>query len=272
MPSMMRGFLPDAVVVTGTDPKFAIAALQRSAGQPSVLYVRVDAAVPAVLDAHVDLVLANSEFMARRVHELGVEATFLPSMFPPEDYEITPTREKVLFVNPIPKKGVEIALHLAESRPDIPFVFNLSWRIEPRALRALRRETRRLGNIEIRDATRRAAMLFRDCRLLLVPSQWEEPWGRVVSEAQIIGIPTVASRVGGLPESVGPGGILVSPRDSRQAWLKALSEAWDNDDRYMQLSERALEHSRRPEISVDLVIKRFEELLAQAVDRHSRRG
>ena len=158
------------------------------------------------------------------------------------------------------------------SRPDIPFVFSLSWRMRASALRTLRRTARRLGNVEIRDATTEPQALFRDCRLVLVPTQVPEAWCRVVSEAQINGIPSVASRLGGLPESVGPGGILVAPSDSSEAWMEALSEVWDDQERYEQLSERALEHSRRPELSVDHVIQRFEELVAQAIDRHSRCG
>ena len=223
----LRGTPPDVVVVTGTDPDFAAAALRECVDCPTILYVRVDAAVPVALEAPVDLVVTNSGFMAGQIAALGVDATFLPSVFPRERYQLASTKEKVLFVNPVPKKGVEIALDLAEHRPDIPFVFSLSWRIDPGALKSLRREARRLGNIEIRKATHDPARLFGDCRVLLVPSQWEEPWARVVSEAQISGIPTIASRVGGLPESVGPGGILVSPRDDKPAWRAALAEIWD---------------------------------------------
>ena len=135
-------------------------------------------------------------------------------------------------------------------------------------LRELRRKTRTLGNVEIRKPTHDPSVLFRDCRLLLVPSQWDEPWARVVSEAQISGIPAIASRAGGLPESVGTGGILVSPRDSGQAWLTALSTAWDDEDRYKQLSAAALQHSRRPEITTDVVLERFEGLLRQAIESH----
>jgi glycosyltransferase involved in cell wall biosynthesis len=266
--SMARALSPEVVVVTGTDPSFALSALQQTSNRPSVLYPRVAAAWPVALAPHVDLVVTNSEFMADGIRQLGAEATFLPSVFPPAAYKMTPVRERVLFVNPVPKKGVEIALYLAERRPDIPFVFSLAWRIEPGVLRQLRRRARTLGNVEIRKPTHDPATLYRDCRILLVPSQWEEPWPRVASEAQISGIPAIASHVGGLPEAVGPGGILVAPPDSRQAWLDALSTAWDDQKRYEELSSSALEHSRRPEMNPDLVVQRFEGLLAQAIERH----
>jgi len=40
-------------------------------------------------------------------------------------------------------------------------------------------------------------------RLLLAPSRWVESWGRVASEAQISGLPVIATKSGGLPEAVG---------------------------------------------------------------------
>jgi glycosyltransferase involved in cell wall biosynthesis len=264
-------FGPDAVVVTGTDPAFALEALDKSRGFPTMLYVRDVASASVARDAtHVDLVVANSESVANSVRRHGPDAVFLPSLFPSGDYEVLTTREKVLFVNPSPRKGVDVALELARARRDIPFVFSLSWRMRASALRALRRAARRLGNVEIRKATTEPRALFRDCRLVIVPTQVPEAWCRVVSEAQISGIPSLASRLGGLPESVGPGGILVAPSDSSEAWMEALSEVWDDQERYEELSERALQHSRRPELFVDNVIQRFEELVARAIDRHSR--
>jgi glycosyltransferase involved in cell wall biosynthesis len=270
--SLLRDFGPDVVVVTGTDPAFATSALRLSADRPSILYVRVADAIQAVSGAHADLVVTNSTFMANLVRDRGVEATFIPSIFPVADYRLNPTRQKVLFINPVPKKGVDIALALAERRPDIPFVFNLSWRVAPQDLRSLRKTARRLGNVEFRKQTRSPTDLFRDCRILLVPSQWEEPWARVASEAQISGIPVVGSRIGGLPESIGPGGVLVDPPDSVDAWSSALSEVWDDEARYNDLSQRARDHSERSEINVGTIIERFETLLAHAIDRHRRCG
>jgi glycosyltransferase involved in cell wall biosynthesis len=57
----------------------------------------------------------------------------------------------------------------------------------------------------------------------LVPSRWKESWGRVVSEAQISGIPVLASDHGGLPESVGEGGFLLPP-DEVDAWSACLKK------------------------------------------------
>jgi glycosyltransferase involved in cell wall biosynthesis len=261
---------PDAIVVTGTDPAFAVSVLERTADWPSILYLRGAHSVPFVVSGvHYDAVVANSPFIARAVRSLGVDAAFLPSVFPREVYRVTTTREKVLFVNPIPKKGVDIALYLAAKRPDIPFVFSLSWRMKRRALRRLRAKVRTFGNVEIRKATHEPAVLFRDARLIIVPTRWPEAWPRMASEGQISGIPVIGGNVGGIPDSVGPGGIIVDPAHSAPAWLEALAHIWDDEDHYRQLAQTAAQHSRRDELAVDGVVRRFEALVRNAIKEHS---
>ena len=73
---------------------------------------------------------------------------------------------------------------------------------------------------------------YAEARILLVPSVWEEAWGRVVTEAQVNGIPVLASAIGGLPESVGPGGILVPPGSDIEVWNAHLRELWSSDATY----------------------------------------
>jgi len=262
-------FEPDVVVVTGTAPAFAREALSAAAGYPSVLYIRVDAALDALAGAHLDLAITNSEFLAGLVRQRGQDARFLPSVFPRERYEVSTSREKVLFVNPVPKKGLDIALHLARERPDIPFVFSLSWRIRRRERRRLKQATRPLENVEIRPATAEPAELYRDARLVIVPSQLAESWGRVISEAHIVGIPVIASHVGGVPEAVGPGGILVAPKDSKDDWVAALSRIWDDTDVYERFRREAEAFSRRADLDVESVTDRFEDLLVTAIARHA---
>ena len=55
--------------------------------------------------------------------------------------------------------------------------------------------------------------LFPLIDLLVVPSLWQEPFGRVIAEAYTHGLPVIASRVGGIPEIVDEGvtGFLFDP-------------------------------------------------------------
>lgn len=49
--------------------------------------------------------------------------------------------------------------------------------------------------------------------MLVCPSLWNEPFGRVILDAYKSGLPVIASRIGALPEIVQEGktGILVNP-------------------------------------------------------------
>ena len=94
-----------------------------------------------------------------------------------------------------------------------------------------------------------------------MPSQLEETWGRVATEAQVSAIPVIASQIGGLPESVGPGGILLPPSASADDWANAIKKLWDNNDEYDRLSQRAAAHSKRAEIQPNYLIEEMITLL-----------
>lgn len=60
------------------------------------------------------------------------------------------------------------------------------------------------------------AQIYRDSDLLLVPSQWDEPFGLINIEAGAAGLAVIATRVGGIPECIDDGrtGFLVDRNDS----------------------------------------------------------
>ena len=69
--------------------------------------------------------------------------------------------------------------------------------------------------------------IYKQTRLLLVPSQWKEAWGRVVVEAQFSGIPEIASDVGGLAQNVSDAGRLLAadaPAARRLRWRREASD------------------------------------------------
>jgi glycosyltransferase involved in cell wall biosynthesis len=261
---------PSVVVVTATDPRVAKEFLTKSAAWPTVLYVRDLASSDLVLDAgvHKDAVVANSRFLAGVIDQGGLHPTYLPSLFDPQRYRVETTRETALFINPIPKKGLATALALAEHRPDVPFAFVPSWRMKRSSIMALRRRAKQLGNVQVRRSSLDPRDLYGDARLLLLPSLYPEAWARVASEAQVSGIPVIGSRVGGIPESVGPGGILVDSGASIEEWLEALSKLWDDQLAYGRYAKLARHHSERPELAVDAILNRFEETLTEVVARH----
>jgi L-malate glycosyltransferase len=80
--------------------------------------------------------------------------------------------------------------------------------------------------------------------LLLMPF-WRDAFGRVSPEAMSIGVPVVASEVGGPAETVRDGidGVLLPPRKAL-AWAAALAELIADEGRRRQLADNALRRSR----------------------------
>ncbi len=101
-------------------------------------------------------------------------------------------------------------------------------------------------------ATPRAADFFALTRILLVPSTFAEPFGRVAVEAMINGIPPLVSDRGALPETVGDGGLVMPlpawlrpeskglpSAEEARPWFDAVCGLWDDSERYRAASEAA---------------------------------
>jgi glycosyltransferase involved in cell wall biosynthesis len=202
-----------------------------------------------------------SRFLTDAVADAGRDAVCVPPIVDPAHHRVVTTRRTALFVNPVPAKGVERAIALARARPDIPFAFVRLWSIGDDALARLRRTAYELGNVELRETHPDPRTVYRDARVMLVPSVCQEAWGRVASEAQASGIPAIASAVGGLPEAVGDAGVLVEPDAGLEAWEQALSSLWDDPTAYGEYAERAHRRARRPDLSPTVIGDRFEALL-----------
>lgn len=207
--------------------------------------------------------VANSRFTSKRCEELfGVVSEVVYPLIRKENY-VTPTsRENVTFINPHPRKGLEIALGLAERCPDIPFVFVLSWMADEAQRAKLQDRITGLPNITLTPPTSDMKSVYGKAKIVIAPSQWEEAFGRVGVEPQFSGIPVVASARGGLPEAVGPGGILVPADGGLDAWVRAVRSLWDDKDLYDRTSRAARAHSLRPEMDPAAQIDHLLEIFA----------
>jgi glycosyltransferase involved in cell wall biosynthesis len=258
-------FGPQLAIVQMPHPEPLIRVLSRS-GIPCAVYVHEVESINDLepLGRQGVPFLANSHFTAVRLREqCGIEAHVIRPLVNPALYVTSTRRHRVLFINTVPRKGVEIALRLAESRPDILFDFVWYWTFTPDQLQALTARAAAAGNITLHPPTQDMRPLYAAARVVLVPSQWEEAWGRVVTEAHVNGIPVLASDRGGLPESVGPGGIMVPAEAPHAAWLAALAELWDNPEAYARYSAAAAAYARRPQIQPEVIVDKLHRLLPE---------
>ncbi|MEQ9642536.1 MAG: glycosyltransferase [Alphaproteobacteria bacterium] len=256
VPAVCRSFQPDvAVVKAGEDPRVAeaISAL----GIPTLVYIlgigfdRDDWAIPR--GANISF-LANTTYAAERFEaRFGQRVPVIHSLIHAADYVVESSRKVVTFINPKPEKGLETAFDLARHRPDIPFHFVESWPLGDSEHDDLKDRAAALGNVTIRRWMLDMKQVFADTRILLVPTPQFEGQARSVAEAQVSGIPVLASQIGGLPESVGPGGIVVPPTDT-EGWRRALDALWDDAETYARAAAQAQAHSRRLSLQPEHII------------------
>jgi glycosyltransferase involved in cell wall biosynthesis len=206
--------------------------------------------------------IANSKFTAKKFKSLfNIPSLPIPPSITVANYKVERKAKFVLFVCPYPQKGVDIALELAKNNPDIPFLFLESWQLTEKMRIALIDKLKKLPNVTFKHSQKSMLPIYAETKIALVPSQCEEAWGRIATESQINGIPVLASDIGGLPESVGYGGMLVPPQADVKVWSEKLRLLWDNDDIYDRYSALAKKHSQRGEISPTRLISVLEEYL-----------
>lgn len=99
-----------------------------------------------------------------------------------------------------------------------------------------------------------------NANLVLMPSIWPEPFGRIPVEANKLGVPVIVSNRGGLPETIinGVTGLIAEPTidDLSQKILVSLDKKW-NTEKISQIAKKTFD-SR---ISVKKLIKYFEKFI-----------
>ena len=114
---------------------------------------------------------------------------------------------------------------------------------------ALRRQAAALGltdRVEFAGPRRgdRLAALLNQCRILVVPSRWAEPFGIVALEGIACGCVVVGSAGGGLPEAIGPCGVTF-PNGDAAALAQRLAALLEDPARLEPLRAAAPAHLAR---------------------------
>ena len=193
--------------------------------------------------------VACSRSIRSRFAELaGVDATVI---YPSIDLERCRAKERrascITIVNPVASKGVATALAVARRMPEHRFLFVQAW---PHIDAATVQEIGRLENAEFRRPVADIREIYGCTKLLLVPSIVPEGLPCVIREAQANAIPVVGSRLGGIPEAMGDGGLPVDDPLDVDAWIAAIREVL-HPARLADFEERARRSPLRPRFSRD---------------------
>jgi glycosyltransferase involved in cell wall biosynthesis len=163
--------------------------------------------------ANADRVLVNSDYLTRTLAASPEVRTFcLPSPFVwPEIQRPDGTGGFVTLVNAAPHIGLVLFARLADMlrrrRPDILLLIVQSGGDVSMLHRPSGVDLARHGNVLVSPTLPEPRQIYALTRILLVPSVFEEPFGRVAAETMISGIPPIVSDRGGLPETVGEGAL-----------------------------------------------------------------
>jgi glycosyltransferase involved in cell wall biosynthesis len=187
---------------------------------------------------------------------LALECTAIPSPLNWERVHCPAIdRRYVTFVNPQPDKGVfvfaRIAAELGRCRPDI-LLLVVEGRGQAGWLRRTGLDLASAGNLFQMANTPDPRDFYRVSRLVLMPSLWRESFARVPVEALLNGIPVLASRRGGLPETLAEAGFLLDipehytpetrevPTAAEVApWVETILRLWDDAAFYEAECRRA---------------------------------
>ncbi|QNE04865.1 glycosyltransferase [Croceicoccus marinus] len=241
----------------------------RALDVPTMIYFRnvdeSDFGGDAVASA--DGYVANSRFTAERLkNDYNIDAVVIPPLFEADNYRVETSRECITFINPHPSKGRDIAFDLAKLLPDEKFIFVRAWSLDQEDESKLQNISQSCANIEVIERTDDMKQIYSRTKVVLVPSRWEEAWGRVVSEAHFSGIPVIATSIGGLPEAVGPGGILMEPEATAEDWSRALRALCKDGQQYSRVARAALDYSRRDGLRKGFLVQQFVETARKTVD------
>lgn len=256
---------PDIVIVCGGLPlDLELQRMARRAGAVVAFYLANPRYRRISSFESVDLVLANSGGTANLYQQrLGLASVNIGLFVDPQPLLVAPrSRDFVAFVNPMPEKGVTLFLKLVQrARSECPTMRFLV--VESRARIAVAMERMGLPQSTLKQVTLLPCQsdlreVYRQTRILLMPSFWFEAAGRLLIEATANGIPVIATNRGGIPETLAGGGVLLDipeactrdhwhvPSDDELApWWNALMKLWQDPVALQRQEGLALESARR---------------------------
>ena len=206
--------------------------------------------------ARSDAQIVPSTFIANDM-KAWIPETNPSVIYPPIDKSHHPVSwypRDVLYLGKGEYKGADIVLAIAEEMQGSGVRFRICGNQDPEH----EAKFRRLENVDCMGfVPQRVA--FETAKIVLAPARWTEPAARNVCEAMGIGVPCIISNRGGVPETMGPGGIVVDDLEDIDEWVGHVERLYEDVDTWKDYSVAATEHSKM--MSLDAMADRFEKVM-----------
>lgn len=175
--------------------------------------------------------------------------------------------ELITFINPSFEKGVSVFMPLAKLAarlcPEVKFLVVQSRGRWDHALEVLKFKPEDFPNVMVIGHQTDMRPVYASTRALLLPSLWHESGARVIAEAQLNGIPILASNTGGSAELIGEGGTIYDlPEEARtkrgevivteedlMPWIEEIKRIWNDQEYYNALSEKVMQIGQKHDIA-----------------------
>jgi glycosyltransferase involved in cell wall biosynthesis len=191
-----------------------------------------------------DLIFSDSKYVSDLLEKRnGVKSIVLHPVLYLDDFIIKNIKNKltkkyITFINPIKTKGAEIVLEIVKNMPEQDFL--VVGGKDKKLIDIFKQQV----NVSYMPWCDDMKKVYSQTRILLTPSLWPEPFGRVITEAQINGIPCISSNSGGLPEAVGDGGSVISNVFNVDLWVSTIKK-YDDKLYYKNISDLAAQHGQK---------------------------
>ena len=202
-----------------------------------------------------DVILANSHYTANqyRAH-WNIDPDVIYPFIDVDQYRVDHTGDKILHVTPTVEKGIDVTLEVAKKMSDREFVVV---GMDPRP--SVRSRIDELPNVSFLGYVDDMTEVYRETGLVLMPSRWDEPFGRIPIEAGINGIPVLCSGKGGLEEAVGDERLVVES-NTPDAYVTRVRAVENHYDEYA-LAVRANATQKTADTEIQKLVKTVEERL-----------
>lgn len=256
----------------------------REAGVPVIFYLVNGGYKNKETFKYVSQVVTDTKATAKLYKErLGLDCKVVGKFIDPALVKAKAERRPnfVTFINPSFEKGVSVFMPLArlaaKECPEIKFLVVQSRGRWGNALHQLKFKHEEFPNVKVIGHQTDMRPVYASTRTLLLPSLWHESGARVIAEAQLNGIPILASNTGGSAELVGQGGKIFDlpevvkdkktevhvTEDDLRPWLEEIKRHWHDPAYYAQMCQKVEIEAVQHDISRNA--DRFVKAVAQVV-------